>query len=81
MPNPSNTGVGFHPCPCKSICQSANDAEDPTLPRHVHCSCSLDLGPGDFVFLEGFQDKHWHICLFYYYYYFNWADVGPGGCL
>lgn len=51
--------------PARAFSQSANEAEDPTLPRHVHCTCSLDLGHGDFVFLEGFQDKRWHICFFF----------------
>lgn len=83
-----NTGAGFHPCPpwaapAGAFSQSATGAGDPTLPRHVHCSCSLDLGHGDFVFLEGFQDKHWHICFFFiiFFFYFNWADVDPGVCL
>lgn len=55
--------------------KAVSDFEDSTLPRHVHCSCSLDLGHGVFVF----QDKSTGIVTFFFFSY--WADVDPGGCL
>lgn len=62
--------------------KTGNDFEDPTPPRHVYCSCSLDLGHGDFVFSGGFSREvlaYLHFFLFFFFFY--WADVDPGGFL